>query len=233
MIAGGRRLAWLLLVTAAGGALAAASPTDRQWQALAALLDKQRGIRTLEAQFTQKRELRTMDNPLVSQGRVLYSDDGPQFRFELGSPPRQVALARGDGGIVVADLERRTARRLDGDHPETAAARGLAGIEIPIAKDIESLRRRFAVERIGLDAGVLTLELRPRGRQLRRAVASLEFEFTRASGLLRRQRIQFADGSRLETIFGHSRMNAPLPDDAFALDLDGFTFDPEAAEAAP
>jgi outer membrane lipoprotein-sorting protein len=61
-------------------------------------------IRTLKADFTQKRHLRILEAPLISKGRLYYR--APDLlRWEYSSPVRSVMLKRGEGITVYQFLE--------------------------------------------------------------------------------------------------------------------------------
>lgn len=61
-------------------------------------------IRTLKADFTQKRHLKILDAPLISKGRLYYR--APDLlRWEYSSPVRSVMLKRGEGITVYQFLE--------------------------------------------------------------------------------------------------------------------------------
>ena len=61
-------------------------------------------IRTLEADFTQKRHLKILEAPLISKGRLYYR--APDLlRWEYSSPLRSVMLKRGESINVYQFLE--------------------------------------------------------------------------------------------------------------------------------
>jgi len=61
-------------------------------------------IRTLKADFTQKRHLKILEAPLISKGKLYYK--APDFlRWEYSSPLRSVMLKRGESINVYQFLE--------------------------------------------------------------------------------------------------------------------------------
>lgn len=74
---------------------------SQDWGGLKAAAE---GIRTLKADFTQKRHLRIFKDPLISKGRLYYK--APDLlRWEYFSPLRSIMLKRGESINVYQFLE--------------------------------------------------------------------------------------------------------------------------------
>ena len=83
--------------------------------ALGAWLSSQTNIQTWSATVVQTRTLKALTEPLTASGRVWFAAPD-RFRWELGDPPKTIALRVSDEMIVIYPRLKRVERyRLAGD----------------------------------------------------------------------------------------------------------------------
>ncbi len=218
MNSGVRTLAATLLLALSLTTPAAKAVEDNEFNLVDDLLNKQAAIKTLEAEFVQKRTLRTMTRPLSSEGRILYSSDGPKLLMEVGKPVRKLIKVE-DGKALIIDMAKQTGerRQTSGEGMQEAAL----FFRIPIAKDTEELQQRFTIESVANESGVITLVLIPKNDQLSRYVKQMTMKFTERSGLLREYELSFSDRSEFSMTFTKTTANKGIEDAAFAVDTSG------------
>jgi len=186
------------------------------------LLDRwfaaQAGIKTWTAQFTQIRTLKALKEPLRAEGRVWFAAPN-QFRWELGEPPRTIAVREAAQMMVVYPRFKRAERYpLDGDGASQWRD-ALTLIETGMPRSRAALEERFTEQSFSVTDGVATLRLQPRSSQARRMIGEVRIEFSEATLALGATELHFADGSVLRNEFRAAEVNPELPPDHFKAPL--------------
>lgn len=201
-----RRLLWLPLLLCLAGPVGAASEVDA---VLAHLRQTASGVQSLQSDFVQEKHLSVFEEVLTSRGRFLFARPD-KLRWELTEPVAAGFVLTGDQGrrwhartgrSEPFDLEREPVMKLVAEQLIAWAA-----------ADFERLRRQYRIQVLSAEPVVLRLE--PQGA---------------AGGFLDHLRVAFApgdrhvaavevhekDGDSTRIRFENSRINAPLPEDAF------------------
>lgn len=194
-------LGWLL--TAVVAAAAPDLSPVRAW------IEKGRTLRSVAAEFTQERYLRTVAKPLVSKGRLWFTESG-SLRWEIGSPPRLLALrARREGDMTVLDLRAKTRR--------TFTAAELAEQKSPYAMldagfpaSLEEFEKNFRVKDVETKDGLVRVETQTTDGRMAIAVMKIVFVLEEATQHLRSVEIWFRDGSKIVNTFTRVTENAPV-----------------------
>lgn len=172
-------------------------------------------IRSLSAEITETRQLRTLSKPLLSKGRLWFVAPS-SFRWENGSPSSGETILIGKGGDVFLIRQgkegARSCTRVGGD---ATAASGPFGIPGLFPWDHDALFRSFRVDSISERPGVCHVELTPLGGGPLRGVASLHLDFNTDDGRWIRLRIITREGSSLLEEFSNVRINSEIPEDLF------------------
>ncbi|MCB1229453.1 MAG: outer membrane lipoprotein carrier protein LolA [Verrucomicrobiae bacterium] len=190
-------------------------------------LQFQRGIRTVAAEFVQMRELRTLRNPLRSEGKVWIDRKRERFRWQSGSEdsPKAVAVKSGDT-LTLMQPSRKRARQVDlGDaagDPAGAAFDFAAG-DLP--DSLADLKTAFSIEKLDSESGAWRLTLRPLQEKLRESVAEIVFVIDAERFFLRGFEMTFRDRSVVKTTFTRQEFNLDLDDSLFEPDLSSYTLD--------
>src|SRR5438105_4304437 len=86
-----------LVAWAAAAAALGAGPTN---SALASWIAAQKNIQSWQADFVQTRTFKSLSQPLMATGRVWFAEPN-RFRWELGSPPKTIAVRGGNDMLVM------------------------------------------------------------------------------------------------------------------------------------
>lgn len=210
------------LTTAADAALDA--PTR---EAIGRWLAFQQGLRTVQADFVQVRELRTLKSGLRSEGTVWIDRSGGQFRWQSGpaDSPKAVAIKTGDT-LTLLQPARRRGERLSLTEAARSGGRGaeaafdLATGDLP--GTLDGLTKQFAIVEARRDGDAWRLRLTPADHRLREALGEVVFLIDAARHHLRGFEMTFRDGSTVRTTFTRQQFNGPLDPALFAPDLTGY-----------
>jgi outer membrane lipoprotein carrier protein len=184
---------------------------------LAALVQRvsqvQSGIKTLTADFEQRRTSRLLASPSVNRGRFYYR--APQtVRWEYESPRAMTVLVVGGVATTYRPNEKR-AERVEVGHSQRRIFHFLNA-----AEPLERLKQYFifTFRDPGGDANY-SLELRPTVHQIKKRVSSVTIEVDRTTMLPVVVGYTEPDGDSTTYAFSHIAINQPQQDDLFSLNL--------------
>ncbi|MGE3310787.1 MAG: outer membrane lipoprotein carrier protein LolA [Limisphaerales bacterium] len=211
-------------VSALASAFASASPNEPAKPTpprdiLGEWLNHQGAVRTWTAAFVQTRSLKTLTQPLKSEGRVWFAAPD-RFRWEIGRPAQTIAVRQVDSVIVHYPRLNRAER-----YPADAGGTGpwaqmLSLLEAGFPRGRADLDKRFTLVSESSTNGLVTLELRPRSASVRRMLPTFRVVLFEADASLRATELVFADGSSLRNEFSETQTNPVLPDGTFEVVLD-------------
>lgn len=180
-------------------------------------LRKQSQIRSLEADFTQERRLPSLKKPVIAKGRLSMRRPG-LFRWQLGNPPKTIALADGPT-LILADVARKRARRIPLDSPE---ARRFTLLASDAFASPDTFHKTFELHETRTANGIYQATLRPLDRRMRSKIPWVFLTIDPRSFRLLALEIELSDKSRILNRFSNVRINPELPDSRFQLDLSGY-----------
>lgn len=213
-----------LLPLLAAGAVAQDTTTPAARQTIEKWLAFQSGIRTVEAEFIQTRELRTLKNPLRCEGKVWIDRHGARFRWQTGGDeanPKSVAVKNGDT-LTLMQPARKRAEKIPASRAagQAEGAFDFAAGDLPASYD--GLTKEFAILGARLEGDHWRIRLSPKNARLREAVTEITFLVDAAKFHLHGFDLTFRDGSKVQTVFPRQKFNAPLDAALFAPDLTGY-----------
>lgn len=185
---------------------------------LAAWLARHGELRALTADFVQQRTLPALKKPVETPGTLAMTRDG-KLRWELGAPAKTVAVSDGDT-IILADVEKKRARRMDADDPQARSFTMLSGDAMK--GGLEGFLEAFEPVESRVVNGIYQLTTRPKDRRMRGKVGWVYFDIDVSTHQLRALEIRLDDKSRIKTIFSNTRLNPPIPEERFRFDLAGY-----------
>lgn len=185
---------------------------------LEAWLDRQPEIRTLEAEFVQERTLPALKKPVRSTG-TLRMQRPSKLRWELGEPPKTIAVSDGDT-MTLVDVEQQVAQRLPSDSRRARQFTLLT--DKALTGGLDSFTKAFEPIESRVTNGIYQLTLRPRDRSMRNKAPWLFLDIDPRSNELRAIEVRLEDESRIRTIFTRTSFNQALPADTFRVDLSGY-----------
>jgi outer membrane lipoprotein-sorting protein len=209
------RLSWygIGLLCACSGPAAEINPLLGSW------LAGQTNIKTWSADVTQTRSLKTLTQPLIAHGRVWFAAPN-RFRWEIGTPPQTIAVRQPEEMLVIYPRLKRAER-----YPLTGQQAGpwkdtLALLEAGFPRSQAELETRFRLVSQSIADTVCEVVLQPRSSAARRMMPEMKIAFRTNDLALQATELEFADGSRMRTEFGNTRLNPELEPDLFTPKLE-------------
>ncbi len=190
-------------------------------------LDQQGAIRTWSASFVQTRSLKTLKQPLKTEGRVWFATPD-RFRWELGVPAQTIAVRETNAVVVHYPRLRRGER-----YPVDAGAGGpwsqmLTLLEAGFPRSRKDLDERFTVVSEVVTNGVVEVNLRPRVASVRRILPKFRVVLSAENATLQATELAFPDGSTMRNDFSDVQINPVLDDGLFRI-----VFEPDEKVSEP
>jgi outer membrane lipoprotein-sorting protein len=199
-------LAALLTLGSASAGFAADALSD--W------LSWQTNLLTWSANVRQIRTLKSLAQPVTTTGQVWFCAPN-LFRWELGNPPRTIAIRDPDRlTLLYPVLERAEIYRLTED-TQGPWRDSLALLEAGFPRDRATLDSRFQILELRTNAPNLEIALQPKSRAARRWMRRIEITVDLRNHVLLATDLTFADGSRLRNEFMDAAINPSIPADRF------------------
>jgi outer membrane lipoprotein-sorting protein len=204
-------LFWCFVLSSAACIVSAADANSP----LTVWMDAQTNIHTWSADCTQTRSFKTLTQPLTEKGKVWFKQPN-QFRWELGNPPKTIAVRQKNEMMLLYPRLKRVER-----YPLDSSAPGpwrdvLALLEAGFPKSQAELQSKFRVVSQNVTNNVCDLVLQPRSAAARKMMPQLEISFDLKQTSLRSVSFQFADGSFLRNDFSNPVLNPKIDESIFS-----------------
>lgn len=191
-----------LAMGATGSVRAAEAP-------VAAWLNAQTNLQSWSASVKQIRSFKTLAQPLEESGRVWF-EAPKRFRWEIGSPPKTIAVRESDQMLVIYPRLKRAERfsltgSQAGPWKET-----LALLEAGFPRSQAELDARFRIVSQSRTNDLCEISLQPRAASARRMMPLLKVSFSAGDLMLRATELHFADGSFMRNVFSDGTVNPKL-----------------------
>ncbi|HPA20485.1 MAG TPA: outer membrane lipoprotein carrier protein LolA [Verrucomicrobiae bacterium] len=174
----------------------------------------QKAFKTWTADFTQTRALKSLNRPLVSTGKVWFSNPN-RFRWETMNPAPTIAVRDADQMMVIYPRLKRAERYLLGGEASGPMGDALALLDVGFPRDRASFDARFRLVSVVPRNGRWELRMQPAKIVTRRLVPELTVQISTNDFELATFEVTFADGSRMRNQFTRQEPNAPIADDVF------------------
>lgn len=178
-------------------------------------LEQQAQIKSWSADVLQTRKLESLSHPLRSEGRVWFVQPN-WFRWELGSPPRTIAVRSGDELVVAYPRLKRVERYSYHDQEDPSLRQALALLEVGLPSDPAAFRARYELTSTHRVADTMEFELQPADAAARRLIEAIRLEVGAVDMRLLATELVFPDGSKLRNEFSNYRLDPPLDPDLFS-----------------
>ena len=181
-------------------------------------LKAQTNFQTWSADFIQTRTLKSLTQPFTATGHVWFAEPD-RFRWELGSPPRTIALRGAEAMLVIYPKLKRVER-----YPLTGNQAGqwrdaLALLEAGFPRSPADLESRFRILSQTVSNGMCDLALQPKSAAARRLMPQITISFRTNDFSLCATELHWADGSTLRNDFNAAALNPVLPENVFAPEI--------------
>jgi outer membrane lipoprotein-sorting protein len=174
----------------------------------------QKNLHTWSADFVQTRRLKTLTQPLVARGHIIFAmpDD---FRWELGQPAQTIALRHGDEMFVVYPRLKRAER-----YPLGAAAPAewrdtMSLLQAGFPRDRKEFKAQFQILSLTETNGTWQMSLQPTSPFARRMMPELRIGLATNDFSLASTELVFVDGSRMRNDFTNAVLNPTLDEKLF------------------
>ena len=183
-----------------------------------AWLKAQADLKTWHSDFTQTRTMKTLSQPLVSTGQVWFARPS-QFRWELGNPPRTIAVRDERQMLVIYPRLKRAER-----YPLVGAEAGVLGealtlLDAGFPKDRATFDERFHVKLLTQTNGAWEINLEPARASTRRVIPLIRVFLTTNDFSVVANEILLPDGSRMRNDFTNATVNASFDEPLFKPEL--------------
>ncbi|PWU12670.1 MAG: hypothetical protein C5B50_20995 [Verrucomicrobia bacterium] len=178
-------------------------------------LDAQIQIRSWEADFIQTRSLKSLTQPLTATGHVYFAAPN-RFRWELGHPPRTIAVRAAEDLLVIYPKLKHVER-----FPLTGGATGrwrdaLALLEAGFPRSEADLQAQYHILAQTVTGQICELTLQPRSAAARQMMPQIKVAFDTKDFSLRATELEFADGSTMRNDFQNAVLNPKVDEQWFA-----------------
>ena len=187
-----------------------------------ALLDRwiagQSNVHTGSADLIQTRRLKTLDQPLVSSGRVWVAVPD-RFRWELGQPAQTIAVRQPEQLFIIYPRLKRAEKYPLNDKRPGPWRDALALLEASFPRSRAELEAQFRVLSLAETNSVAHLALQPKSASARKFMTELEICFRTDNSSPVSTALMFSDGSSMRNDFTNAVVNPPVAQGLFDLSL--------------
>ena len=185
---------------------------------VSAWLTAQSNVQSWSADFVQTRSFKSLTVPLTEKGHVWFSAPN-RFRWELGTPPKTIAVRATNEMLVIYPRLKRAERFALDANAAGPWKDALALLEAGFPRNADQLESQYDVENQVIQDAVVKLVLRPKSSAARRMMPQIQIEFNRTTQMLQSTELHFADGSLMRNDFSNSVLNAPVDPAQFSPQL--------------
>ena len=193
---------------------------------LKACLEAQGDLRSISADFTQTRALKTLKSPVAVKGHFWF-EAPDRFRWQLGDPPKTIIIGTKKGGMAIHPLQKHAEKSdlpASGGFPARRIFElmGLSG-----KRTVEEFQKHVNVLSLKTSGTRCRLEMLPKDPSATRGLSSINLEFDCKTGQWFDFEIVTQEGSSIRTELSNVRTNSAIDGRIFDYDLSGFTVDHE------
>jgi len=171
-------------------------------------------IRTLSADFTQIRSLKTLVQPLTATGHLWFAPPN-QFRWELGQPAQTIALRHADDMYVIYPRLKRAEHYPLGASAPREWRDSMSLLDAGFPQTRREFESEFQIQSLTQTNGSWSLALQPRSAAARQVMPQLRLTLSTNDLSLTATELVFVDGSRMQNLLTHLQTNAPLDQGIF------------------
>jgi outer membrane lipoprotein-sorting protein len=185
-------------------------------------LAKQAQVTSWAADVVQTRKLKSLVRPLQSRGRVWVRSPN-RFRWQLGEPPRTIAVRTDTELQIVYPLLRRVERYNLTETLDPSWRQVLALLELGLPSKPSEFYARYELVAAEPTSDGWRFELRPVATDARRFIDRVRLEVAKQDATIRANELVFADGSSMRTEFTNHQLNPALDEALFKVEAgEGF-----------
>jgi outer membrane lipoprotein-sorting protein len=186
--------------------------------AVAGWLAAQTNISSWKADFVQTRTLKSLTQPQTSTGTVWFAAPN-RFRWEVGKPPRTIAVRSTNELLVIYPRFKRVERYALSSNQAGPWKDALALLEAGFPRSGAELEEQYKILEQSAENGLGRLALQPKSASARRMMPQMSIEFDLTNHSLHATTLQFADGSSLRNEFSNAVLNPSIDPQEFSTEI--------------
>jgi outer membrane lipoprotein-sorting protein len=171
-------------------------------------------VQTWSADFIQTRALKTLTQPLIAKGRIVFAAP-TDFRWELGQPAQTIALRHGDEMFVIYPRLKRAERYPLGAGTPTEWRDTMSLLQAGFPHDRKEFDSQFEILSLTQTNGTWEMSLQPKNVFARRMMPELRIGLATNDFSLASTELIFVDGSRMRNDFTNAVLNPTLDENLF------------------
>ncbi len=160
------------------------------------------------ADFIQTRQLKVLNQPLVSTGKVWVTPG--EFRWELGQPVQTIVLRQPDQLLIIYPRLKQAEKYPLGAVPTGPIKDALALLDATLPRDRATMEKNFRLLSATETNALLQMTLQPRSDSARKFISDIVIGFHTNDFTIAATEMKFADGSSLRNDFTNVVMNQPI-----------------------
>lgn len=180
-------------------------------------LVKQVAIKTWAANVVQTRKIKSLLRPLESRGQVWFVQPN-QFRWQLGDPPRTIAVRTQQELLFVYPKLKQMERYPFNNITDPAMQQALALLEVGFPSNPERFHARYELLSVTTTGGVRRFELQPKDEQARRLLNKVRLDVLTQGMILLATELEFPDGSTMRNAFSKHKLNIKIDESLFRIE---------------
>jgi outer membrane lipoprotein-sorting protein len=181
-------------------------------------LAAQSQLKTWTADFTQIRTIKTLKQPLRSEGKLIFAAPN-SFRWQLGDPAQTIAIRNSNEmSVIYPKLKRAERYPLSGAGNEPWRD-ALALMDAGFPSSAEELNTRFKLLSLHFTNDTAQIRMEPRSAMAKKFMSEVQLVLRTNDFAMLANQLQFADGSTLRNDFTNAVKNPEVAADAFKADV--------------
>ena len=181
-------------------------------------LAAQTNLTTWSANVTQVRELKSLTQPLTTEGHVWFAAPN-LFRWEMGRPARTIALRQTNQMLVVYPRLKRIEQYPLNDDSTGQWRDALTLLESGFPQSREEMEKQFNINSVEVSGPVAVVSMSPRSANTRKLLKQVRIGFDTDDMMLRSTELLFADDSSLKNEFTNGVLNVALDPKLFEVTI--------------
>jgi len=168
----------------------------------------QTNLHSWSADFIQTRQLKVLNQPLVSTGKVWVTPR--EFRWELGQPVQTIVLRQPDQLLIIYPRLKQAEKYPLGAVPTGPIKDALALLDATLPRDRATMEKNFRLLSALETNAMLQMTLQPRSDSARKFISEILIGFRTNDFTIAATEMKFADGSSLRNDFTNVVLNQPI-----------------------
>lgn len=193
---------------------------------LKACLEAQGDLKSISADFTQTRALKTLKSPIALKGHFWFAAPD-RFRWQLGDPPRTIIIGTKKGATAIHPLKKHAEKSDLSASGGFSTQRVFEMMALSGKRTLEEFQKHMNVLCLKTSGTRCRLEMLPKDPSATRGLSSINLEFDCKTGQWLDFEIVTREGSSIRTELNNVRTNSVIDGGVFDYDLTGFTVDHE------